>query len=178
VTSSWVRSSDEHRDDGNVAGERDLDLEAHEVGRVVNPAPPVRAALEPLRPNKCKKDVGRADGRLDDFFEVDAWLDRVDFDDYFVLAVARPQFNQEPPRRTQGIASPVVEEHFWHAAEPRPQSTLIPSIPRVNACIVRVDRDGIVDTSTSHSPAGTVREQTSSNGSAQRCGPQSRNRGA
>ena len=73
------RAADQRGDDADVAHERGLDLEPHEVVLAVEPA--LAGAVDdrqPARPDHREQHVARPDRRLDRILELDADVDRVD----------------------------------------------------------------------------------------------------
>jgi hypothetical protein len=87
---------DQNRDHRAVFAQRDLDLDAHRVGGVGEPALP-GARADPARPDDRENDIACIQNVGDELAEVDAGRNVVDVAEYHLPAVMRRQPVEDPP---------------------------------------------------------------------------------
>jgi hypothetical protein len=106
------RPFDQDRDDADVAGQRGLDLQAHEVVGVVQASLSVLVGdREPLLTDQRQEHVAGADRGGDLLDEVVAESDRVDVFEDLVAAVAVGESVEQPASLPGGLLPPVADEH-------------------------------------------------------------------
>jgi hypothetical protein len=102
---------DQNREDGNAAFERDLQLVADEIGRVVETATPTGVAdVRPRGPDERDDHVGASERLLDDQGVLGARRDRVGVLEHLFLAELVCEGVVEAVGAPLGVAAPVVEE--------------------------------------------------------------------
>ena len=105
------RAVDQDRNDGNIAFERRLDLDADEVARIVEAAPVLTVgARNPMLADDGQEHVALADALGKDINKIEAGRDRVHIEKDILASQPVRQTIIDPPRETAGILSPIADE--------------------------------------------------------------------
>ncbi len=99
-----------------MPGKRALDLDAHEIGWIVEAAASGRILrIQPSMADEGEHDVAAGDARFDRRHVVDARLDVVDVDEHGVGAERGRQRVVNAARISRAVVSTVVDEDSGHA---------------------------------------------------------------
>ena len=105
------RAVDEDGNDADAPSERGLDLDAHEVARVVQATAIVRVgAREPMPADDGDKRVAPADALGKDIDEIEAGRDIVDVEEDALVSEPFSQAIVDSSREAAGVLAPVTDE--------------------------------------------------------------------
>ena len=131
---------DQHRDHPHTALQRRLDLEPHEVIRVVEPTASLLIGKGyPLAPDQGHQHCAGVNCLPDDLGEVQACLDGVQVHEDAHVRETLTQLELQQARVGRGVLTPVTQE------DPRDDTTAVPTSPGGHHC--KRSHEGGMDTS-------------------------------
>ena len=139
------RIADQHGDDRNLATQGGLDLDADEVGRIVEPASPALPGdRKPIVPDDGKENITAGDLLGQDLAKIEPQEDRIDVLEDLLRTKMGDKPIVEPSRLVAAILAAIGNEHADHVAIPEADSRGRGRLPRGRAaCAFPAERPAI-----------------------------------